>query len=363
MAFPDPKSGTPGPYSLRSTWLQRNADAVRTTGWFIFFGMCVGASVSLVLGHGGFRSAFAGLLSGALMAATLAVFELFFVRGQAGARLRKAPFAIYALVRTVFYLCVIVASMRLTETLLFSDERWGWLEGEFLLSLSIATTFGLGMSFFLAMQRMLGPGVLARFITGAYHQPREEERVFLFLDVVGSTRIAEGIGHVAFHRLLNEFFFDVTGPVRDHGGEVYRYVGDEMIVSWPMHTGTEAGRCVRCYIDILDVMQARAPRYRTAFGLVPSFRAGLHGGPVVAGEVGDWKQEIMFLGDTVNTTSRMEQACKQAGVDVLISGDLLERLDLPEGLTAEAVHGVTLRGKETETELFTLRRRWTPGVA
>jgi adenylate cyclase len=338
------------------TWWQRNADPIRTTGLFVVLGMFVGANVSPVLGQGGVRSAFAGLLSGGLMAGTLAVFELFVVRSDAAARLRQAPLATYVLVRTLFYLFVIVATMRLSETLLFPNERWGWLQGEFLLSVGIAAAFGLVMSFFVAMQRLLGPGVLGRFVTGAYHQPREEQRIFLFMDIADSTRIAEHIGHVGFHRLLNRFFFDVTGPVRDHGGDVYRYVGDEIIVSWPMREDGDNGGCVRCYVDILDLMAERAALYRKAFGLVPSFRAALHGGVVVAGEVGDWKQEIMFLGDTMNTASRMEGACKDAGVPVLISAQLLQRLSLPEGVSAEPVPGIELRGKARETELFTLRR-------
>jgi adenylate cyclase len=337
-------------------WWRRNADPIRTTSLFVALGMFIGANVSQVLGMGGLRSAFAGLLSGGLMAGTLAVFELFIVRSDAAAGLRQAPLATYVLVRTLFYLLVIVAFMRFTEILLFPQERWGWLQGEFLLAFGIAAAFGLVMSFFLAMQRMLGPGVLGRFMTGVYHHPREEERVFLLMDIADSTRIAERIGHVEFHRLLNRFFFDVTGPVRDHGGEVYRYVGDEIIVTWPMLAGSGNGRCVQCYLDIVDLMAERAPLYREAFGLVPSFRTALHGGVVVAGEVGDWKQEIMFLGDTMNTAARMEGACKEAGVPMLISAELLQHLSLPEGVSAEPVPGIELRGKERETELFTLRR-------
>src|SRR3546814_1515333 len=69
---------------------------------------------------------------------------------------------------------------------------------------------------------------------GRYHQPRRENRLFVFFDMRGSTAIAERIGDVAFHRLLNRFFIDLTEAVLPWHGIVHKYVGDEMIVTWPL---------------------------------------------------------------------------------------------------------------------------------
>src|SRR3546814_5763134 len=81
------------------------------------------------------------------------------------------------------------------------------------------------------MAQLLGPGVLGDLMRGRYHQPRRENRLFVFFDMRGSTAIAERIGDVAFHRLLNRFFIDLTEAVLPWHGIVHKYVGDEMIRS------------------------------------------------------------------------------------------------------------------------------------
>lgn len=52
-------------------------------------------------------------------------------------------------------------------------------------------------------------------------------------------------------------------------------------------------------------------------------------GAVVVGELGDFKQEISFLGDTVYTTARIQAACRDYKTDLLISSELLAKVDLP----------------------------------
>lgn len=73
-------------------------------------------------------------------------------------------------------------------------------------------------------------------------------------------------------------------------------------------------------------MTLKASLYRREFGLVPTFRVGLHGGPIVAGECGDDKREIVYFGDTINTTARIQEACKELGRPLLVSGELLREM-------------------------------------
>ena len=174
--------------------------------------------------------------------------------------------------------------------------------------------------------------------------------------IVGSTGIAERIGSVAFHRLLNRFCYDVSDAIVDAKGEIYKYVGDEIIVTWDMASGVQDARCVRCYFASLDTIARVRVDYEREFGVVPSFRAGLHAGPVVAGELGDIKQEISFLGDTVNTTARIKDMCREANRPVLLSGALLAKLRLPDGIEPETLGPVRLRGREQPIDLFGLRR-------
>ena len=69
-----------------------------------------------------------------------------------------------------------------------------------------------------------------------------------------------------------------------------------------------------CVFAIDAALTAHAESYRSRFGVVPEFRAGLHGGPVVASQVGDSKQEIVYFGDTINTAARIQGECKRLGL-------------------------------------------------
>ena len=76
-----------------------------------------------------------------------------------------------------------------------------------------------------------GPGILWKFITGKYYHPRQEERIFMFLDLKSSTTIAEKMNSKKFFELLKEIFSDITEPILNSQGEIYQYVGDEVIIT------------------------------------------------------------------------------------------------------------------------------------
>ncbi len=77
-----------------------------------------------------------------------------------------------------------------------------------------------------------GPGGFWSMMRGEYHQPKIETRIFIFLDINDATSIAEQIGHERYFLLLRDFFSDITQPVLANGGEIYQYVGDEVVLSW-----------------------------------------------------------------------------------------------------------------------------------
>jgi adenylate cyclase len=85
-------------------------------------------------------------------------------------------------------------------------------------------------------------------------------------------------------------------------------------------------------------LDERADAYIRDFGLRANFRAALHCGPVVIGELGTIKMEIAFLGDTMNTAARLQQACRDIGHRVLASAALVERLAaLPPGIAKRSI--------------------------
>jgi adenylate cyclase len=65
----------------------------------------------------------------------------------------------------------------------------------------------------LSLTRILGPGVMPQLLLGRYVQPREEQRAFMFLDLVDATTVAERLGPLAFCDFRNDFFHDLAEPV------------------------------------------------------------------------------------------------------------------------------------------------------
>jgi adenylate cyclase len=105
----------------------------------------------------------------------------------------------------------------------------------------------------------------------------------------------------------------------------------------------------------LEQLDERANAYIRDFGVRANFRAALHCGPVVIGELGTVKMEIAFLGDTMNTAARLQQACRDTGQRVLASAALVNCLAaMPPGVAKRSIGRLRLRGKENEIELYAL---------
>ena len=194
--------------------------------------------------------------------------------------------------------------------------------------LGITTSFlvSLAVTFFLAINKKLGPGVMANWIRGRYFEPREEIRIFMFLDMKDSTTIAEKLGSIQFSRLVKEFFVDLTEPVLRTKAEVSHYIGDEAVITWTLENGIQNANCLRMFFLMREEIAKRTDFYQEKFGLVPEFKAGIHIGPVVATEVGEIKSEVVYHGDTLNTAARIQGLCNGLNEEFLVSGELQEAL-------------------------------------
>ena len=204
------------------------------------------------------------------------------------------------------------------------------------------------------MRRVIGGRTLNALLLGRYHRPVREERIFLLVDIKGSTALAERLGDERAHAFITSTFFDIDQPILEHGGEVYSYVGDGLIASWPLAQGVEGARCLHCYLAISDTLARRAGHYRQHYGIAPEIRAVLHAGPIVAGECGDAKLSIVYLGDTLNTAARLEQTAKALDRACLVSGELLRRLEIPAVLAAEPLGPIELRGRQQPVDTYAL---------
>jgi adenylate cyclase len=197
------------------------------------------------------------------------------------------------------------------------------------------------------------PGAL---IFGRFDTPREEQRIVTFIDLVGSTGIAERLGSVRFYALLSDVFTRLSEVVAEFGGEVHRYVGDALIATWPVGTCEENARSIRALFACREALDAAGPELLRRHGCVPAFRASLHCGPLVAGAIGAFRGEVALVGDAMNTAARIEQACRATGHRLLVSRSLLLRSAMPADVVATSIGTRLLRGKAEGIELFALER-------
>jgi class 3 adenylate cyclase len=207
------------------------------------------------------------------------------------------------------------------------------------------------------LTRLVGSRVLFNVALGRYRTPVREERVLMFLDLAGSTSLAESMGELRVQNLLTRFFFDIDAAIVAHGGEVHAYVGDEVIVTWPLDDKMVGGRCVDCFFAIANTIAGKADSYRQEFGMVPGFRAGLHSGYVVISECGSSRRQLAYFGDTVNVTARLQEHCKEVGRNLLVSSELLRHMKLKPAFAVEALGQARLRGRAAAIEVFAIERR------
>jgi len=218
----------------------------------------------------------------------------------------------------------------------------------------IWSTITAATQFIFMMNTKFGPGVFGKIITGKYRLPKTEERIFMFLDVNSSTTIAENLGEVTYHRLLKDFFAHITDPIVNNYGEIYQYVGDEVIIAWDVLKGARNNQCIRCFFEIKKEIAKNSDYYYKTYGVVPTFKAGIHSGIVIAGEIGIFKRDITYSGDVLNTTARMRSMCKELNVELIASSDLLQHLPYPHQFNIHKLGCIELRGKKNKIALNSL---------
>jgi adenylate cyclase len=208
--------------------------------------------------------------------------------------------------------------------------------------------------FYTEVGENIGLGVLNNFFTGKYHSPKEESRIFMFLDIKSSTSIAERLGHIRYFEMLRDYYSDLSDCIVKYSGEIYQYVGDEIVVSWTLKKGLHNKNCIQCFFAMKNAITQQAGRYNEKFGLVPEFKAGFHFGKVTTGEIGIIKKEIIFTGDTLNTTARIQGLCNAYKTDIILSDALIKELNLDSSFQVKTLGENELRGKDERIALFTI---------
>ena len=218
--------------------------------------------------------------------------------------------------------------------------------------IALPITLGVLTLLVLEVSNKFGQGAFAKFILGKYFHPKEENRIFMFLDLKGSTTYAEKMGHIKYFKLLREFFADITEDILNNRGEVYQYIGDEIVISWPRNPGSSTLDCVSCFFDIDRRINGLSEKYLSKYGWKPEFKAGVHGGLVTVGEMGILKKEILYCGDVLNTSARIQGLCNELKANLLTSHDLVKAFPDESGYQFHAIGEMTLRGRKEAIVLY-----------
>lgn len=296
----------------------------------------------------------AGGIVGLMITSGMVGFDVAWTVGLIPRRWREARFLVVIVTRSLVWLSIIVTSISLPLLLIADVPVAELTETSNIIIFVVCLVAALLFNFIAQVNRLLGPGVLVRLMIGRYHHPREELRVFLFIDLKDSTVIAERLGNLRYHDFLKRFIDDVTRSAVRYGGEIARFVGDEVLITWEERTCIDGAKPVQAVFAMLDAFEAGREAYVDEFGVVPDIWAGLHAGPVVTGDIGTVKHQIVFIGDTPNTAARVEQATRTLGHSFLASSAIVDVLDLSDGVAVENLGPVELRGVGSPLELHAI---------
>jgi adenylate cyclase len=179
----------------------------------------------------------------------------------------------------------------------------------------------------------------------------------MFVDLEGSTSIAERLGHTLFCQLIQECFRDLGEIAMQRGAEIYQYVGDEAILTWNPSRGLSDGNCLRLFFDFENALRRREQFYRERFGVTPEFKAGANIGPATVAEIGVVKRDIAYLSDVLNTAARLQSMCREFQASLLITDSLHHALPETNDLLRERVGNVSVRGKSKQVEIYSVELR------
>jgi adenylate cyclase len=320
---------------------------LRALAVIIVAGTIAGLAVNLVQGRTSPSSMVVGTIYGLLLCVAIGGVELFVLDGLMRDWLSRLSFTVSLMVRSTIYAAIImiIQGFHLGEVIAglpaetFSRNFWSSFISPAVISVLMNLGFGIA--------NIIGPRAFLNFVSGRYHSPVEENRFVLFVDIAGSTGLAERLGGIAIHRFLDHTFRLLTLAVVDYRGEVLNYVGDEVIVTWPERGGAVDCRPLQCFVAMREELSRASSQFEREFGATPRIRGSLHFGPVIVGEIGDIKRAIVFNGDVMNTAARLEELSREAEGGFLASRAAMDRFSSAPPFAVRDLDGCLFAGAPT----------------
>jgi adenylate cyclase len=311
----------------------------------IVAGTIAGFAVGFAQGRTSPTSMAVGVVYGLLISATIGGVELFVLDGPMRAWLGNLSFTANLIARSAIYASIIVIIQLFQPGEVIAGVPPQASSGNFWFGFIYSAVLSVLMNLVFGIANLIGPRALLNFITGRYHAPVEENRFVLFVDIAGSTGLAERLGGIGIHRFLDRTFRLLTVAVVDTRGEVLNYVGDEVIVTWPERGGAIDCRPLRCFVAMRDELLRASSQFEREFGASPRIRGSLHFGPVIVGEIGDIKRAIVFNGDVMNTGARLEELSRNVEGGFIASRAAMARFNSAPPFAVRDLGQLPIRGR------------------
>ena len=281
--------------------------------------------------------------------------------------IRRRSFSALILIKTLLYIIGILFSVVIVFAIfkIFKIVPPEMMDSIKMYNLSFSFLFSvivyliimvLFINFLLQINRKFGYGVLFYMLSGKYHKPRIESRIFMFLDMKDSTGCVERLGHYDYSLLLQRRIHDLTDIIIRYKAQVHQYVGDEVVLTWPTNRGVVDLNCVNLYYAYQQCLRDKQEYYKKHYKTVPEFKAGLAEGTVTVTEVGDMKREIAYHGEVVVTAARLEKMCQNLDKNLLVNQNLISILPTVEQCDYELMGEFQLLGKTQKENVYSINR-------
>jgi adenylate cyclase len=207
-----------------------------------------------------------------------------------------------------------------------------------------------------AFGNYVSPAVLAR----AENQPalrlggEDREITMLFMDIRDFTTISESLPSTSLVSFLNTLLTGLSRHIIDSDGTLDKFIGDSIMAFWnaPVDVDGHPARAARCALKMRDTLRDMNATGALGLDRKVAIGIGINTGIACVGEIGaENRFNYSAVGDSVNTTARIESMCKDVGFDILISGSTAEQLT---GFAMLEAGSRSLKGKSAKTALFLL---------
>jgi adenylate cyclase len=188
-------------------------------------------------------------------------------------------------------------------------------------------------------------------------KPVRQDVAVMFLDLSGSTGVAEALGPERSRDLLSAMQTLVEGEVTAHGGVVITYMGDGVMAVFglPIPRSDDAARALTAVEALRESMTCWLAELPPAAQHRLDFRIGLHFGPAILSRLGSpTQQQITATGDTVNVASRLLEVAKQQHCRVVVTEDLFQAANAPQPAGDAASYApltVSIRGRASPLQI------------